>query len=119
MAEAWASSLGETNVGIWMGKWHTALTTHYGLDAYDVQYFSKHYEADTQEHEEGVMAHGLGNEYILQRLLEDGYRQERPGVEPGLQHADVRGPLRELPGRAVQAVPVTTAASRRRGALTW
>ena len=73
MAEAWASSLGETNVGIWMGKWHTALTTHYGLDAFDVQYFSKHYEADTQEHEEGVMAHGLGNGYILQRLLEDGY----------------------------------------------
>jgi pyrroloquinoline quinone (PQQ) biosynthesis protein C len=83
MAEAWASSLGETNVGIWMGKWHTALTAHYDLDAYDVQYFSKHYEADTQEHEEGVMAHGLGNGYILQRLLEDGYRQERPAWNLG------------------------------------
>jgi pyrroloquinoline quinone (PQQ) biosynthesis protein C len=79
MAEAWASSLCETQIGIWMGMWHKALTTHYGMDPEKVQYFSKHYEADTEEHEEGVMAHGLGNGYILQKLLEDGYRPERPG----------------------------------------
>jgi pyrroloquinoline quinone (PQQ) biosynthesis protein C len=73
-------------MGIWMGMWHAALTRHYGFDAYDVQYFSKHYEADTQPHSHGgiaqnqpVMAHGLGNGYILQKLLEDGYRPERPG----------------------------------------
>ena len=40
---------------------------------------SKHYEADTQEHEDGVMAHGLGNGSVLQKLLEDGSRPERPG----------------------------------------
>jgi pyrroloquinoline quinone (PQQ) biosynthesis protein C len=79
MAEAWASSLGETQVGIWMGMWHKALTNHYKLDPDEVQYFSKHYEADTKEHEEGIMAHGLGNGYILQKLLEDGYRPARPG----------------------------------------
>jgi hypothetical protein len=62
-----------------MGMWHQALTTHYNLDPEEVQYFSKHYEADTEEQEEGVMAHGLGNGYILQKLLEDGYRPERPG----------------------------------------
>lgn len=78
MAEAWASSLGEGQIGVWMGMWHTALIEHYGIPEYEAQYFSKHYEADTQEHEGGIMAHGEGNGYVLRRILEDGYRPERP-----------------------------------------
>ena len=79
MAEAWASSMTEGPIGIWMGMFHEALTGHYGISEHHSQYFSKHYEADTQEHEEGIMAHGDGNGYVLRRLLEAGYRQERPG----------------------------------------
>jgi pyrroloquinoline quinone (PQQ) biosynthesis protein C len=77
-AEAWASSMTEGPIGVWLGMWHEALTKHYGLSDDDAMYFSKHYEADTQEHEDGIMAHGLGNGYVLQKLLEDGYRPERP-----------------------------------------
>jgi pyrroloquinoline quinone (PQQ) biosynthesis protein C len=79
MAEAWASSLGEREIGVWMGMGHEALTQHYGLSERAAEYFCKHYEADTQEHEGGIMAHGEGNSYILRRILEDGYRPERPG----------------------------------------
>ena len=77
-AEAVASSLTETAIGVWLGMWHEALTKHYGMDEYHAQYFSKHYEADTQEHEGGVMAHGEGNGYLLRTILQDGYRPERP-----------------------------------------
>ena len=38
---------------------------------------SRH-EADTQEHEEGIIGHGDGNAYVLKQLLQDGYRPERP-----------------------------------------
>ena len=74
MAEAWASSMSEGPIGVWLGMWHEALTRHYGLSEDDAIYFSKHYEADTQVHEEGVMAHGEGNGYVLRKILEDGYR---------------------------------------------
>ncbi len=77
-AEAWASSMTEKSIGIWLGMWHDALTKHYGIDDYHAQYFSKHYEADTQVHEEGIIAHGEGNGYVLKQLLLDGYRPERP-----------------------------------------
>jgi pyrroloquinoline quinone (PQQ) biosynthesis protein C len=77
-AEAVASSMTEGPIGIWMGMMHEALTTHYGISEYHAQYFSKHYEADTQEHEEGVMAHVDGNAFLLTQLLLDGYRPERP-----------------------------------------
>ena len=76
-AEAWASSMSEKSIGVWMGQWHEALIEHYGVDEYHAQYFSKHYEADTQEHEEGIMAHGEGNGFVLRKILEDGYRPER------------------------------------------
>jgi len=78
-AEAWASSMSEKSIGVWMGQWHEALMKHYGVDEYHAQYFSKHYEADTQEHEEGIMAHGEGNGYVLKQILMDGYRSEKPG----------------------------------------
>ena len=77
LAEAVASSLTEGPVGVWMGKMHEALTKHYGISEHHAQYFSKHYEADTQEHEQGIMAHGEGNGFVLRKILEDGYRPER------------------------------------------
>jgi len=81
MAEAWAASLSEGPVGEWLGLCGHALEKHYGLTSEQVVYFSEHYKADTQEHEEGVMAHGMFNAYLLQKLLEDGYRPERPGFD--------------------------------------
>jgi pyrroloquinoline quinone (PQQ) biosynthesis protein C len=81
MAEAWAASLSEGPVGEWLGLCGQALEKHYGLTPEQAVYFSEHYKADTQEHEEGVMAHGMFNAYLLQKLLEDGYRPERPGLD--------------------------------------
>ncbi|NIO11880.1 MAG: hypothetical protein GTO40_29170, partial [Deltaproteobacteria bacterium] len=45
----------------------------------EATYFGTHEEADLEEHEEGVMAHGSFNKAVLQRLLEDGMAEERPG----------------------------------------
>ena len=81
MAEAWAASLSEGPVGEWLGLYGHALEKHYGLTSEQAVYFSEHYKADTQEHEGGVMAHGMFNAYLLQELLEDGYRSERPGFD--------------------------------------
>jgi pyrroloquinoline quinone (PQQ) biosynthesis protein C len=81
MAEAWAASLSEGPVGEWLGLCGQALEKHYGLTPEQAIYFSEHYKADTQEHEEGIMAHGMFNAYLLQKLLEDGYRPERPGFD--------------------------------------
>lgn len=81
MAEAWAASLSEGPLGVWLGMCGHALESHYGLSPQQAIYFSEHYKADTQEHEEGVMAHGMFNLYLLQKLLEEGYRPERPGFD--------------------------------------
>jgi pyrroloquinoline quinone (PQQ) biosynthesis protein C len=81
MPEAWAASLSEGPVGEWLGLCGQGLEKHYGLTPEQAVYFSEHYKADTQEHEEGVMAHGIFNAYLLQRLLEGGYRPERPGFD--------------------------------------
>ncbi len=78
MAEAYATSLSEQQVGEWFGRWFTALTTHYGLTPAQAIYFDKHHEADTQEHESGA-AHGSVNARIVETCLVDGYRPERPG----------------------------------------
>ena len=80
-AEAIAASLSESSIGEWLGRMGRALEKHYGLTSEQTIYFSKHYEADTQEHEQGSMAHGLGMAYILQKIIEDGYRPERPGFD--------------------------------------
>src|SRR4051812_13502283 len=79
MAEAYATSLSEQQVGEWFGRWFTALTTHYGLTAAQATYFDTHYEADTREHEGGTTAHGTVNARIVETCLMDGYRPERPG----------------------------------------
>src|SRR3954462_12946749 len=34
-AEAWASSMTEGPIGVWLGMWHDALTKHYGLSEDD------------------------------------------------------------------------------------
>lgn len=81
MAEAWAASLSEGSLGEWLGLCGQALERHYGLTPEQAIYFSEHYKADTQEHEGGVMAHGVFNANLLQKLLEDGYRPERPGFD--------------------------------------
>jgi pyrroloquinoline quinone (PQQ) biosynthesis protein C len=78
IAEAYASSLSEQQVGEWFGRWFKALTTHYGLTREQATYFDTHYEADTQEHDGGT-AHGTINARIVQACLMDGYRPERPG----------------------------------------
>jgi pyrroloquinoline quinone (PQQ) biosynthesis protein C len=78
MAEAYATSLSEQQVGEWFGRWYTALTTHYGLTPAQAVYFNTHHEADTQEHESGT-AHGSVNARIVEACLMDGYRPERPG----------------------------------------
>jgi pyrroloquinoline quinone (PQQ) biosynthesis protein C len=78
MAEAYATSLSEQQVGEWFGRWYTALTRHYGLTPAQAVYFHTHHEADTQEHDGGA-AHGTVNARIVEACLIDGYRPERPG----------------------------------------
>jgi pyrroloquinoline quinone (PQQ) biosynthesis protein C len=73
----------EEQIGHWSGVCCEALTKHYGLTREQAIYFATHYEADLEEHEEGVMGHGTFNRLALQRLLETGMADERPtyGVE--------------------------------------
>jgi pyrroloquinoline quinone (PQQ) biosynthesis protein C len=71
-AEFYAAGATEEQFGHWAGKVFAALTTHYGLTAEQAVYFSLHEEADTREHEGGIMGHGSFRKLVLQRLLEDG-----------------------------------------------
>ena len=100
-AEAVASSMTEGPIGIWMGQMHQALTKHYGISEYHAQYFSKHYEADTQEHEEGVMAHVDGNAFLLTNLLRDELPAGATELDVGVFDAALGGPVRDVPRRAV------------------
>lgn len=78
VAEFYAAGATEEQFGHWAGKVFTALTKHYGLNAEQAVYFSLHEEADTREHEGGIMGHGSFRRMVLQRLLEDG-AEVRPG----------------------------------------
>ncbi len=78
MAETFTAGLTEGSIGQWFGIWYHALTTRYGLTPEQAAYFDVHHEADTMEHESG-RAHALGNAYVVQVCLEEGYRPERPG----------------------------------------
>lgn len=73
----------EEQIGHWSALCYNALTEHYGFSRDQAIYFATHYEADLQEHEEGVMGHGSFNRLALQRLLESGMADERHtyGVE--------------------------------------
>src|SRR5205823_3992292 len=82
--------------------------TKYGLSADEAAFFSKHHEADLEEHDEGSIGHGQLNRITLQRLLETGQAWERPtyGIEYcALAFTDLHGPV-------LQATP--DAARRRR-----
>jgi len=78
MAEFYAAGATEEQFGYWAGEVFNALTRHYGLTAKEAVYFSLHEEADTREHEDGIMGHGSFRRMVLQRLLEDG-AEVRPG----------------------------------------
>jgi len=73
----------EEQIGHWSKVCYDALSRHYGFTREQAIYFATHYEADLEEHEEGVMGHGTFNRMALQRLLEAGMADERPtyGVE--------------------------------------
>ena len=78
VAEFYATGATEEQFGHWAGEVFTALTTHYGLTAEQAVYFSLHEEADTREHEGGIMGHGEFRKMVLRRLLEEG-AEVRPG----------------------------------------
>jgi hypothetical protein len=54
------------------------LLSKYGLKEDQVPYFVTHEEADLEEHE-GVMGHGEFNRAVLQRILQEGRADFRPG----------------------------------------
>src|SRR5215470_10969345 len=78
VAEFYAAGATEEQFGRWAGEVFVALTTHYGLTPQEAVYFSLHEEADTREHEGGIMGHGSFRRLVLQRLLEEG-AEVRPG----------------------------------------
>jgi len=78
MAEFYAAGATEEQFGYWAGELFQYLTTHYGLSREDAVYFSLHEEADLKEHD-GGMGHGTFRRQVLQRLLEDGMADVRPG----------------------------------------
>lgn len=82
-AEWYGSITTEEQIGHWSAACYKALTAHYGFTRDQAIYFATHYEADLEEHEEGVMGHGSFNRLALQRLLEAGMAVERPtyGIE--------------------------------------
>ncbi len=79
VAEFYAAGATEEQFGYWSAEFFKALTTHYGLTPEQAIYFSTHEEADLREHEGGVMGHGSFRRMVLQRLLEDGMAEVRPG----------------------------------------
>jgi len=79
--EWWSSAATEEPIGHWAGKWKEALTKQYGLSLAQAEYFQLHEEADLEEHE-GVMGHGDFNRGVLQRLLQTGMVDLRPGFSP-------------------------------------
>src|SRR5215471_9257144 len=78
VAEFYAAGATEEQFGHWAGEIFVALTSHYGLTPQEAVYFSLHEEADTREHEGGIMGHGSFRRLVLQRLLEEG-AEVRPG----------------------------------------
>jgi pyrroloquinoline quinone (PQQ) biosynthesis protein C len=93
VAEFYAAGATEEQTGYWSADFFKALTTHYGFTREQAVYFSTHEEADLKEHE-GVMGHGSFRRMVLQRLLEDGMAETRPGYSLeycGLTAVDLHG----------------------------
>jgi len=94
VAEFYAAGATEEQTGYWSADFFKALTTHYGLTAQQAIYFSTHEEADLKEHADGVMGHGSFRRLVLQRLLEEGIADVRPGYSLeycGLTAVDLHG----------------------------
>ena len=94
VAEFYAAGATEEQTGYWSAEFFKALTTHYGLTPEQAIYFSTHEEADLKEHEGGVMGHGSFRRMVLQRLLEDGMAEVRPGYSLeycGMTAVDLHG----------------------------
>ena len=94
VAEFYAAGATEEQTGYWSADFFKALTKHYGLSAEEAIYFSTHEEADLKEHADGVMGHGSFRRLVLQRLLEDGMAEARPGYSLeycGLTAVDLHG----------------------------
>ncbi|HTM11174.1 MAG TPA: hypothetical protein VL754_22545 [Verrucomicrobiae bacterium] len=82
LIEWWARSLNEEMFGHWAREWRRALLEKYKFKDADLHYFQVHEEADLEEHEEGLMAHGQVTRLIFQTLLQDGLVWTRPGWSP-------------------------------------
>ena len=94
VAEFYAAGATEEQTGYWSADFFKALTRHYSLSAEEAIYFSTHEEADLKEHADGVMGHGSFRRLVLQRLLEDGMAEARPGYSLeycGLTAVDLHG----------------------------
>ena len=81
MLEWWSSLATEEAIGHWAGQWKTALMEKYKLPSAKARYFETHAEADLEEHE-GIMGHGEFNRTVMQRLLQNGLVDLRPGFSP-------------------------------------
>ena len=81
LAAAMEMGLSEGAVGIWLGRFGQALRQHYGPTDAQAAYFREHFEADTQQHGDGIIPHGQSYAYLLRKLLEDGYQPEQPGFD--------------------------------------
>jgi pyrroloquinoline quinone (PQQ) biosynthesis protein C len=104
VAEFYAAGATEEQTGYWSADFFKALTTHYGLTREQAVYFSTHEEADLKEHE-GVMGHGSFRRMVLQRLLEDGMAETRPGYGLeycGLTAVDLHGVILQAALNAAQ-----------------
>jgi pyrroloquinoline quinone (PQQ) biosynthesis protein C len=82
MIEWWGRSLNEEMFGHWAKQWRQALLDKYGFKDTDLHYFQVHEEADLEEHEGGLMAHGQVAQIVFQKLLQDGLVWSRPGWSP-------------------------------------
>jgi pyrroloquinoline quinone (PQQ) biosynthesis protein C len=82
MLEWWASMICEDCVGDWAMRFHQALTDKYGFSSPQVEYFQVHEEADLRVHEENIMGHGDFNKSVVERLIETGHVDMRPGFTP-------------------------------------
>lgn len=80
--EFWSSLMNEENVGHWAREFGRALVERYGLSWAQVNYFKTHEEADLETHAEGILGHGEFNRAVVQRLLENGLVEMRPGYSP-------------------------------------
>ena len=96
VAEFYAAGATEQQFGYWSADFFKALTTRYGLTPAEAVYFSTHEEADLREHEDGVMGHGSFRRMVLQRILEDGMAEVRPGYSLeycGMTSVDLYGAI--------------------------